>query len=379
MTQPAPHSPVVDLCRAFVRIPSLSGQEGEMARAATEAMSALGFEVNTDACGSVLGVRRGSGPGPTVLLDAHMDTVPVTRPEAWTHAPHGAELVEGRIWGRGAADTKGSLAAMLHAVAGLEDFVGTVVVSASVGEEDLTSAALEPILDRYRPDLVLVGEPTSLRLGVAQKGRAGILLEATGRSAHSSRPELGDNAVYKLLEAVARLRALPLPVDADLGAGVCELIEIGSEPRQSQGMVPLLCTARLALRLLPGETAETVLARITAALIGLEGVSVRLARLARPCHTGHPIEMDEFIPAWKNSDTNLQGRLLAALGTTAFAAPYTTNASAAAQRGIPVFLLGPGAIEQAHISDEWLAVEELEAAVPAYAAAIRMGLGLEPR
>ena len=379
MTQPAPCSPVVDLCRTFVRIPSLSGQEGAMAQAAAAAMESLGFAVETDACGSVVGVRRGSGPGPTVLLDAHMDTVPVTRPEAWAHAPHGAELAEGRIWGRGATDTKGSLAAMLCAGAGLEDFVGTVVVSASVGEEDLTSAALAPSLDRYRPDLVRVGEPTSLRLGVAQKGRAGVLLEATGRSAHSSRPELGDNAVYKLLEAVARLRALPLPVDADLGAGVCELIEIGSEPRQSQGMVPHLCTARLALRLLPGETAATVLARISAALVGLEGVSVRLAHLARPCHTGHLVEMDEFIPAWKDSDTGLQARLLAALGTAAFAAPYTTNASAAAQRGIPVFLLGPGAIEQAHISDEWIDVDELEAAVPAYAAAIRVGLSRSPR
>ncbi len=379
MTQPAPCSPVVDLCRTFVRIPSLSGQEGAMAQAAAAAMAVLGLAVETDICGSVVGVRQGSGPGPTVLLDAHMDTVPVTRPEAWAHAPHGAELAEGRIWGRGATDTKGSLAAMLCAVAGLEDFVGTVVVSASVGEEDLTSAALAPILDRYRPDLVLVGEPTSLRLGVAQKGRAGVLLEATGRSAHSSRPELGDNAVYKLLEAVARLRALPLPVDADLGAGVCELIEIGSEPRQSQGMVPHLCTARLALRLLPGETAATVLARISAALVGLEGVSVRLAHLARPCHTGHLVEMDEFIPAWKDSDTGLQARLLAALGTAAFAAPYTTNASAAAQRGIPVFLLGPGAIEQAHISDEWIDVDELEAAVPAYAAAIRVGLSRSPR
>lgn len=379
MTQSAPCSPVVDLCRAFVRIPSLSGQEGAMARAVAEAMGTLGFAVEVDACGSVVGVRRGSGPGPTVLLDAHMDTVPVTRPEAWSHAPHGAELAEGRIWGRGAADTKGSLAAMLCAAAKLEDFAGTVVVSASVGEEDLTSAALEPILDRHCPDLVLVGEPTSLCLGVAQKGRAGVILEATGRSAHSSRPELGDNAVYKLLEAVARLRALPLPVDADLGAAVCELIEIGSEPRQSQGMVPHLCTARLALRLLPGETAQTVLARIRTGLAGLEGVTARLAHLARPCHTGHAAEMDEFIPAWKNTDTALQARLLAALGTSAFAAPYTTNASAAALRGIPVFLLGPGAIEQAHISDEWLAVDELEAAVPAYAAAIRVGLGRSPR
>ena len=370
MTQPAALSPVVDLCRTFVRIPSLSGQEGAMGAAAAEAMARLGFTVETDAWGSVTGVRRGRGPGPTILLDAHMDTVPVTRPEAWVHAPHGGEVSGGRLWGRGAADTKGSLAAMICAAAGLEAFAGTVVVSASVGEEDLTTASLVPILERHRPDLVIVGEPTALKLGVAQKGRAGVILEAEGRSAHTSRPELGVNAVYRMMEAVARLRSLPLPEDPELGRGVLELIEVASEPTPSQGMVPHRCTARLALRLLPGETEATVLARLRGALAGLEGLEVRLGQLARPACTGRPMAMAEFIPAWTHGDSPLRRTLEAAVGRGSFAAPYTTHASAAAARGIPVFLLGPGAIDQAHIIDEWVAVEELEAAVAAYRAAV---------
>ena len=117
-------------------------------------MAALGFAVETDRYGSVLGTRQGNRPGPTVLLDAHLDTVPVTRPEAWTQDPYGAALHEGRLWGRGAADTKGSLAAMLCAAAALTDFPGTVHVSASVGEEDLTAAALSHVLDRHPADLV---------------------------------------------------------------------------------------------------------------------------------------------------------------------------------------------------------------------------------
>lgn len=373
MTPSAPFSPVVDLCRSFVRISSLSGREGAMAAAAAEAMARLGFAVETDAWGSVTGVRRGTGPGPTVLLDAHMDTVPVTRPEAWTRDPLGGEVADGRLWGRGAADTKGALAAMICAAAGPEAFPGTVVVSASVGEEDLTSLALGPILDRHRPDLVIVGEPTSLRLGVAQKGRAGVLLEAEGRSAHTSRPELGVNAVYRLMEAVARLRALPLPEDPELGRGVLELIEIASEPTPSQGMVPHHCTARLALRLLPGETEASVLARLRGALAGLEGVSIRLGQLARPAFTGAPMAMPEFIPAWSHGDSGLRRALEAAVGRGTFAAPYTTHASAAAARGIPVFLLGPGAIDQAHIVDEWVAVDELEAAVAAYGRVLACG------
>jgi len=220
-----------------------------------------------------------------------------------------------------------------------------------------------------------VGEPTSLCLGTAQKGRAGLWLEATGRGAHSSRPELGDNAIYKLLEAVARLRALPLPSDPDLGRALCELIEIDSAPKPSPGMVPPLCTARLALRLLPGETAQSILERTTRCLEGMAGVSVRLVTDRQRCYTGLEISMEECVPGWRAPESDLQTRLLVALGTTAFAAPYTTNASAAAARNIPTFLLGPGSIEQAHGVDEWISLEQLEAAPAAYAAVIRTFLG----
>jgi acetylornithine deacetylase/succinyl-diaminopimelate desuccinylase-like protein len=85
--------------------------------------------------------------------------------------------------------------------------------------------------------------------------------------------------------------------------------------------------------------------------------------------------MPEFVPAWKNRDLVLQARLLEALGTTAFAAPYTTNASAAAARNLPTFLLGPGSIEQAHSVDEWIALDQVNAAQAAYTAVIRTFLG----
>ncbi len=357
---------VVELCQEFVRIPSPSGQEGRLAALVTARMQALGFAVETDRFGTVLGIREGTGPGPTLLLDAHMDTVPVSNPDIWNHDPFGAELDQGRLWGRGSADAKGALAAMLCAAASMEDFPGRLIVSASVGEEDMTAMALAQVLDRHPADIVLVGEPTSLRLGIAQKGRAGLLLEAKGRGAHTSRPELGDNAVYKMLEVIARIRALALPSDPELGPGVCELIEIASEPRPSPGMVPYLCTARLSLRLLPGETVRSVLARTSACLQGLDGVSVRLGECSQLCYTGLAITMPEFIPAWRCQDSVLQGRLLERLGTASFAAPYTTNASAGAERGIPTYLLGPGSIEQAHTLDEWISLEELQAAPATY-------------
>lgn len=373
-THRAALSPVVELCRDFVRVPSPSGQEGPLAALVAARMRAMGFQVETDRLGNVLGTRQGKGPGPTLLFDSHLDVVPVPDPSAWTHAPFGAELDQERLWGRGSADTKGSLAAMLCAGAAAE-FRGTLLVSASVCEENMTAVALAEVLERHPADLVIVGEPTSLCLGTAQKGRAGLWLEAAGRSAHSSRPELGDNAIYRMLEAVARLRALPLPADPDLGRAICEVIEIDSAPKPSPGMVPHLCTARLALRLLPGETAQSVLERTTRCLEGLAGISVRLVTSRQRCHTGLELTMEECVPGWRAPASELQTRLLAALGTTAFAAPYTTNASAAAARNIPTFLLGPGSIEQAHSVDEWIALEQLEAAPAAYAAVIQTFLG----
>lgn len=371
LAEPGSSHPAVELCRELVRIPSPSGDEGRLAAFVAERMESIGLRVETDRFGSVLGVKEGRLPGPSLLFDAHLDTVPVTDPSAWTHDPFGAEIAGGRLWGRGAADTKGSLAAMLCAAEALEDFAGTLLLSASVGEEDLTTVALSHVLDRQPADLVLVGEPTSLRLGVSQKGRAGLVVEARGRSAHSSRPSQGENAVYRMMEAVSLIRSLPLPSDPELGSGVCELIEIHSEPAPSTGMIPHRCTARFALRLLPGETAAGVLERTAGALNGMEGVAVQLAKSSRRCYTGVDVAMEEFIPGWRNGERALAARLLEALGTLPFAAPYTTNASAAAARGIPAFLFGPGSIDQAHAVDEWVDLREVARARDGYLAVAR--------
>ena len=371
MTGPAPDDPVVALCRELVRIPSPSGEEGRLAALVAERMAAAGLRVEVDRLGSVLGSKTGRLPGPTLLLDAHLDTVPVADPDAWRHDPFGAEIEDGRLFGLGAADTKGSLAAMIGAAEALDDFAGTLLVSASVGEEDLTTAALAEVLERHPAGFVLVGEPTSLKLGVAQKGRAGLVVEARGRSAHSSRPDRGENAGYRMMEAASRIRSLPLPSDPELGSGVCELIEIHSEPAPSTGMIPHRCVARFALRLLPGETSPSDLGRASRALDGLDGVTVGLAEVSRRGYTGVDVAMVEFIPAWRNRDVRLEARLLEALRTTPFAAPYTTNASAAAARGIPTFLLGPGSIDQAHAVDEWVALDELVAARDSYLAVAR--------
>ncbi len=298
---------VLTLTRALVCIPSPSGGEDAAAAYVAETMARFGFsDVRIDAWGSVIGLRRclhrGRQIGPTLLFDGHMDVV-APGPEAWAHDPYGAEVSGGRLWGRGAADTKGSLAAMICAGAALplDDLAGTLVVAATVCEENLTGAALGHVLDACPADLVITGEPTGLRLGVAQKGRATLRLRATGRSSHTSQPELGDNAAYKMIEAVGRLRALSLPADPELGPGVLELVELHSEPFPNQTLVPAECHARFVARIMPGETADAFLGRITVGLGDLTGVTCTLDTLRQTCYTGAVLEAVDFLPGWRCS------------------------------------------------------------------------------
>jgi len=331
-------------------------------------MRDLNFDdVRVDAFGSVIGVRRGARPGKTILFDAHLDVVAVTNRDAWTRDPFGGELANGKIFGRGACDDKGPLAAMLCAAASVprDELAGQIIVSASVCEENLTGGALAPILDQHQPDVVIIGEPTELKLGIAQKGRAGIVVHAHGKSAHTSRPELGENAVYKMLEVVNRMRALPLPGDLDLGRAIIELTEIVSEPRPGAGFVPHTCHARFVERMLPGESRTSVLEKWRGVCDEIPGIAIEFEELEQRCYTGATLAMQDFIAGWRAEETWVE-KLRQALSIETFAAPFGTNASVSAARGIPTLILGPGSIEQAHVVDEWMAVEELLAGERTY-------------
>jgi len=374
-------------CQELVRLESLSGEEQAVAEAVEREMRSLGFdEVRRDELGSVVGVIHGAraagtdaAPG-ALLFDAHMDVVPATEPAAWRHPPFSGDYADGRVWGRGATDVKGSLAALVLALGTLPraDLAGTLVVSASVGEERVEGLAVSHVLAAHPVGTAVICEPTGLRLGLGHRGRASLVVEAAGRAAHSSRAANGINAVYRLTEAIARVREMTPRADALLESGHIELVEVSSRPFPGSAMVPYHATARFDRRLVRGETRESVLGEMEQALAGLEGLSVRLHTCELRCYTGRSFTVEAFHPGWAvatdapHAQRARQALSGAGLDRGVFYAPYSANATASAGHlGFPTLLYGAGDISAAHAVDESVGVGELLAAFRGYQALAR--------
>ncbi|MDW7992825.1 MAG: M20/M25/M40 family metallo-hydrolase [Anaerolineae bacterium] len=192
---------LVAFLQDLVRIPSPPTQEGPLAERMAQEMERLGLrEVRTDRIGNVLG-WVGQGDGPVLMFNGHMDTVALTNPSAWRWDPFGG-VVEGKyLYGLGSCDMKGGLAAIVYGAyllrrTGLPKR-GRVVVAGVVQEEPCEGLGSRVLIEEegVRPDWVVIAEPTNLEVVRGQRGRIEIEVTVHGRTAHASRPDLGENAV----------------------------------------------------------------------------------------------------------------------------------------------------------------------------------------
>lgn len=374
------------LCRRLVNQPSPPGQEGAVAAEIERAMVELGYdEVHVDDLGNVTGRIHGTGPS-VVLFDGHMDTVGIGTREDWTSDPYSLTERDGALYGRGIADMKGAIAGMLVGVAALARarpgaLPASVVVSCSVCEEVVEGAALGHVIDRYQPTVVVIGESTSLRLAIGQRGRGEILAETFGRPAHSSTPELGANAVKMMARVIDRFSGLEPPRHPVLGPGILEVTDVKSAPYPGLSVVPEYCAATFDRRLLIGETEASVLGSLEAILDEIKttdpsfNARVRIPESDVETYPGTPLRAPKFAPAWLFPEDHPAVRAgLRALGeagiepaTSTYA--FCTNGSmSAGRRGIPTLGFGPGSEHQAHRVDEHATIEDLIAAARGYAA-----------
>ncbi len=373
---------VIDLTCALVRLRSVLGDESKVAEHVSREMRRLLYDhVEIDEAGNAVGLIRGLHDGPTVLLDAHMDTVDVLPADAWSRDPFGGELVGDRIYGRGSSDMKGALAAMIYAAAGLEraQVAGNVIVSASVGEESIEGAALRCVMDRHPADFVVIGEASGLDLVRAGRGRAEFVVETSGRPAHASNPGSGVNAVHKMAAVIGEIEKIPMPEDSFVGQGVMCLTDIISRPYPAHSVVPSGCRVTYERRLLPGEDRQSIEAELRAACARAhaEGTVVELAQTDFRTYTGLRWEEPKWFPPWELSEDHvlvqagLRGLRAAGLDPGLGSYQFCTNAAySAGVAGVPTIGFGPSTEHHAHVVDEFLEVEELLAARRGYAGII---------
>jgi len=372
-----PEDSLTAFSQMLIRQRSLSGEEGAVVELIISEMQSLGFDqVWKDRNGSAIGVLKGTQPGPTLLLDGHCDTVGIAPGISWTHDPFGGEIREGVIYGRGAADMKGALAAMIQAAASVDRsrLKGEVAVSATVMEESLEGASLQTVMEDLAPDFVVIGEATDLNLNRGGRGRAEIHLETIGRPAHSSSPHLGRNAVHDMTKVIRLIESLPVKTDALVGQTVFALTDIISDPYPACSMIPSRCRVTYDRRLIAGESPGGVLDAITGSS-ELQDISLRaeIATADYHTYTGAILRGTKFLPAWAFPETDsfvqacLRGLRKAGLTPKIGAYRFCTNAAySAGMAGVPTVGFGPGREEDAHTVDEHLGLESLITAKKGY-------------
>lgn len=369
---------LTSLCQEMIRNQSISGEEGKVVEAIKKGLKELGYdECFVDSYGNVIGHIKGKKPGKKLLFDGHIDTVPVPDDSKWTHAPFGGELVDGKIYGRGASDMKGQTSAMISAAAFFaqdvdRDFEGDIYVAGVVHEEIFEGVSARKISEAINPDYVIIGESSELNLKIGQRGRAEIVIETFGRPAHSANPEKGINAVYKMAKVIEKIQEIEAPVDPVLGKGILVLTDIKSSPYPGASVVPDYCRATFDRRLLVGETKEGVLAPIKALLEELQkqdselNVKVSYAIGRETCYTGEIIEGERFFPAWSYSEddefvqASYKGLKAAGINPEITQYSFCTNGSHyAGEKGIKTIGFGPSKENLAHTIDEYIEQDQL--------------------
>lgn len=356
------------LARLLVAVPSVNprieatgGGEAEIAARAAGLLEGWGFDVSLTeperGRPNVVG-RVGDGPR-SLMFNGHLDTVGV---EGMTIDPFGAEVRDGRLWGRGSCDMKGGVAALLSAAAALARAgpPGELIVALTADEEHASTGMAGLAGGGAGADAAVVCEPTGLAVMPAHKGFVWVEAAFAGRAAHGSRPDRGVDAILhaaEFLVAVAEYEKslcerAPHPL---LGWGSIHAGTISGGAAPS--VYPERCDVVVERRTLPGESPEAVMRELAAVVAGL----------GEPARAGAALRMTLERPGTEvpESSTLVRGLLAAVAATgrdpTIEGMTAWVDAAFLNRSGTPAVCFGPGSIAQAHSADEWIAVEEIEA------------------
>lgn len=372
---------VIAFHRGLVRIPTVNppGDVREAIAYCEAPLKKAGFAtdiVSMDEIMPNLIAWFGPGGGPVLGFNAHVDVVPIGERSAWRHDPFGAEIEDGRIYGRGAGDDKASVTAQVMAGAALARsgvaLKGELIVNEVADEEagGFKGAAFVSEGQYFSPDFMIVGEQTCNAIALGEKGASPTEIIVHGRTAHGALPGEGANAIEAMAEIIVALRRDYWPVLATRtspifhpSSGSVNLFEGGVK----SNVVPDYARIYVDRRLVPGETPDQVVKEIEAiarkAVAGMPGISV---------------EVGEVFPGGVATSTPTDSPLVQAmvganehlgLATELGGFSMATDGRFWARQGIPTIIYGPGDPKLAHVPDEWIGIEELLQATRTYALA----------
>ena len=316
---------------------------------------------------NVIAILPGKGKGKSLMLNGHMDTVGTSY---MTVNPFHPTIKHGRLYGRGSCDMKGALTAMMSATLALanlpEPLAGDVIFTGVVDEEH-ASKGMSKLVERFRPDAAIVGEPTDLDVAIAHKGYAWLEIETLGREAHGSMPERGIDAIEKMSRLVSRLEALrrkqgrrkhPLVGTARIHTST---ISGGTD----WATVPGRCVLRLERRLIPGEGPEDALRELRQLIQETAKSDRDLRAQVRLVHYADSMGVSSkqaHVRLLLEEARSLTGK------SKIIGVPYWTDAAILVKARIPSCLFGPGDIQFAHGNNENIKIVDVLTAARIYAA-----------
>ena len=366
----------------LVQTPSPSGWEQDVALLIEEHLNELGCKrVTVDDIGNVI-LRLGDGAGPTVLFDAHMDTVQPAA-EGWPFDPYEAAIRDGVLYGVGACDAKASLVAMIYAAKRLAEsgtpLHGDLVLTFLVQQERYDGAALRILVEEegIRPDWVILGEPSDLQIMRGHRGRMLFKVTTHGKSSHAANPDLGHNAITAAARMIfgIDLLSVDLPSDPFLGPGTVAVTHIESQ-EPSLNAIPSSCTFYVDRRLTLGETAARAHAQLES-IIEREGIvaDVEVNEYTVTSYTGYEYQIREAFNAWVIDENHpLIQTTFAAVQAVRKTMPTighwffsSDGVFSMGEANIPTVGFGPGDPVLAHTSQERVSLDDVAEAAQAYA------------
>lgn len=327
---------------------------------------------------------KGADPDAPILFETHVDTVSA---EAMTIEPWAAEIRDGRLWGRGATDAKGQVAAMVTAFCAVARAAKAgappprSLELALVSDEEAGFGGVRALIENYqaqgtKPACAVVGEPTELEIVIAHKGTIRFWIDVEGRAAHSSIPVRGVNAID---HAAAIVRAIQGGYKRRLGEVRHDLLGSPTvnvsmiEGGTQVNMVPARASILIDRRTIPGETPDSIRAEFEAIFAEVrEKIPDLRASQREPEMIDPSMETSPQEPIVRAA-CDVAGKF----GRVGFGigVPYGTDGSKLAEFGVPTIIVGPGSIEQAHVEDEWISLDALAEGTRFFHRLMTMGCG----